>query len=428
MVVYSTLLSLALGLSAPWWLVRMALSERYRKGLAGRLGVVPAELRSALARRALEHPLIWLHAVSVGEVFVAERLIAGLRETLPKSVFVLSTTTATGQAMAKQRLIGVAVFFFPLDFAFAIRSYLRLLQPALVILIESELWPRLLTECERRGVPVAVVNARISDRSYPRYMRLRRLWCPLLAKVRLFLAQGEETAERLRRIGVPTAKIAVSGNLKYDAAEPPETTLVSRLRAVAKGRKLLVAGSTLAGEEALLLDAWPAVLRAHPETMLLLAPRHPQRSRVVEQMLRTRALEFTKASSAGFDQASSRDRAIVLLDTLGDLASVYRLATGVFIGGSLVPKGGHNPLEAARFAVPIVMGPSYENFREIVESMRAAKAIRIATADELVTALIASLADDGAMGERGRECFEAQSGATQRTVDALLPLIGEKTR
>ena len=428
MVVYSTLLSLALGLSAPWWLVRMALSGRYRQGFAGRLGVVPAELRSTLAARGSQHPLIWLHAVSVGEVFVAERLIAGLRKALPNSVFVVSTTTATGQAMAKQRLTGVSVFFFPLDFAFAIRSYLRLLQPAMVILIESELWPRVLTECELQGVPVAVVNARISDRSYPRYMRLRHLWRPLLAKVNLFLAQGEETAARLRGIGVPAASIAVPGNLKYDAAETPETPLVSRLRVIARGRKLLIAGSTLAGEEALLLDAWPAVLRTHPEAMLLLAPRHPQRFHVVEQMLRTRTLKFTKASSAIFAQAGLEDQAIVLLDTLGDLASVYRLASGVFIGGSLAAKGGHNPLEAARFAVPIVMGPSYENFREIVEAMRAAKAIRIATADELASALISSLAGDVAMGERGRECFEAQSGATQKTVDALLPLIRERTR
>ena len=428
MVVYSTLLSLALGLSAPWWLVRMALSGRYRQGFAGRLGVVPAELRSALARRAPEHPLIWLHAVSVGEVFVAERLIEGLRKALPNGVFVLSTTTATGQAMAKQRLSEVSAFFFPLDFAFTIRPYLRLLRPNLVVLIESELWPRLLTECERGVVPIVVVNARISDRSYPRYMRLRRLWRPLLAKVSLFLAQGEETAGRLRRIGVPTARIGVSGNLKYDAVEPPETPFASRLRAPMRGRKLLVAGSTLAGEEALLLDTWPAVLRVHPEATLLLAPRHPQRFHVVEQMLRTRTLKFAKASSAEFTKAALKDQAIILLDTLGDLASVYRLASGVFIGGSLVPKGGHNPLEAARFAVPIVMGPSYENFREIVEAMRAAKAIRIATADELASALICSLADDVAMGERGRACFEAQSGATQRTVDALLPLIEERTR
>src|SRR6185437_3387568 len=226
MWVYSTLLLATLVLGAPYWLLRMATSGRYRAGLAGRLGWVPQQLRTAVAGREV----VWVHAVSVGEVMAATQLIRELAALRPEWMIAVSTTTATGQRLAKQRLPELPVFYLPLDFAFVVRRYLKVLRPKMLVLMESELWPNLILECAKAGVPMAVVNARVSDRSFPRYMWLRRLWRPLLEKISLFLAQSGETAERLVRIGAPAERVRVTGNLKYDLREGRESALVAMLR------------------------------------------------------------------------------------------------------------------------------------------------------------------------------------------------------
>ena len=434
MIVYSLLLGLAVVVSTPWWLWRMATSGRYREGLAGRLGVVPAGLDETIARRAASAGLVWLHAVSVGEVLAAQRLVAELKIALPGHLIVVSTTTATGQKIASAKLGGVPVFYYPLDFAFAVRRYLRALRPTLFVTVESEFWPRMLVECERAKVPVAVVNARISDRSFPRYMRLQKLWRPLLAKVNLFLAQGVETAERLRALGVNPVRVRISGNLKYELPAIAENAVATRLRVLIGDKPLVVAGSTLAGEEDLLLRAWLEVLASVPSAIMVLAPRHPDR---FSEVLRSAAfceLEQYRGSWSKdvveLDYSEDQPRggklhggSVILLDTLGDLNAIYELAAVAFVGGSLVPRGGHNPLEPARFGVPVAMGPSYENFREIVTQMLAAKAIQITHQRSLAKDLIALLSDGRAMGERGKIFFESQTGATARTVDALLTLL-----
>ncbi len=420
MIVYSLLLTLALVVSAPWWLWRMATSGRYRAGLSGRLGIVPAGLDETIARRGASAGLIWLHAVSVGEVLAAQRLVTELQTALPGYQIVVSTTTETGQNIAREKLGGVPVFYYPLDFAFAVRRYLRVLKPTLFVTVESEFWPRMIIECERARVPVAVVNARISDRSFPRYMRLRKLWQPLLAKVSIFLAQGEETAERLRGLGVSPAHIQVSGNLKHDTLLPASTPLVTRLQPMLAGRPVVLAGSTLAGEEELLLDAWSASRARYSNAILLLAPRHQQRFGEVANLIGTYQYPATPLHAI---DSNFEDGEVLLLNTLGDLASLYQLATIAFVGGSLVRKGGHNPLEPARFGVPVLMGPSYENFREIVEPMLAQDAIRITEAELLAMAMISLLEDDQGIGQRGRDYFESQSGATARTVQQLCELI-----
>ena len=423
MWLYSVLLLAVLVVGAPYWLVRMATSGRYRAGLAGRLGFLPEGLRSAVAGRKV----VWLHAVSVGEVMAASALIRELQVALPQWVIAISTTTATGQQLARERFSESPVFYLPLDFKFAVRRYLRVLRPRMVVLMESELWPRLLLECKAQGVPVAVVNARVSDRSFPRYMRLRRLWRPLLEEVSLFLAQSEETAERLRRIGAPAERVRVTGNLKYDVRAGGESALTEMLRGRLDGdARVVVCGSTADGEERMLLEAWPAVLAAEPGAVMVLAPRHPDRFRAVAELVEERGLAVVRASEFRERQAAVVAGSVFLLDTIGDLASVYALGSVAFVGGSLVTKGGQNPLEAARFGVPVVMGPSYENFREIVESMEEARAICVVTASELSKVLEGMLRDRGAavaMGERGRAVFEAQAGATARTVDALMALV-----
>jgi 3-deoxy-D-manno-octulosonic-acid transferase len=427
MVVYSSLLLAVLVVGAPYWLVRMATSGRYRAGLLGRLGRVPEGLRAAVAG----HDVIWVHAVSVGEVLAAAQLIRELKLTLPGWVVAVSTTTETGQRLAKERLgsrLGESpVFYLPLDFRFAVRRYLRVLRPKMLVLMESELWPRLIEECAKDGVPVVVANARISDRSFPRYMRLRRLWRPFLERISLFLAQSDETAERLVKIGAPADRVKVMGNLKYDVRVSSESELTKMLRKrLPVGAKVLVCGSTLEGEEQVLLQAWRAVVAAEPNAVMVLAPRHPDRFAAVAAMIAASGFRLVRASEFRARPEAVTAGSVFLLDTIGDLASMYGIAAVAFVGGSLVAKGGHNPLEPAQFGVPVVMGTSFENFRGVVEAMRKVDAIRIVAPETLGATLIALMREREeakALGERGRAAFEAQSGATKHTVEALMALL-----
>jgi len=426
LMIYSSLLLAALVVGAPYWLVRMATSGRYRAGLPGRLGRVPEGLRAAVAG----HDVVWVHAVSVGEVLAAAQLIRELKAALSGWVVAVSTTTQTGQRLAKERLPESPVFYLPLDFRFAVRGYLRVLRPKMLVLMESELWPRLIDECARVGVPVVVANARISDRSFPRYMGLRRLWRPLLKMISLFLAQSKETAERLVKIGAPAERVKVMGNLKYDVRVSSESALTEMLRErLPVGVKVIVCGSTLEGEDQALLKAWPAVLASEPNTVMVLAPRHPDRFATVAAMAAASGFESMRASEFRKRPETVMAGSVFLLDTIGDLASMYGIAAVAFVGGSLVAKGGHNPLEPAQFAVPVVMGPSFENFRGVVDAMREADAIRIVTPEGLAETLITLLhnqEDAKALGERGRGAFEAQSGATKHTVQALTALLQER--
>ena len=424
--IYSALLLAALVVGAPYWLLRMATSGRYRAGLAGRLGLIPEGLRAAVEGREV----VWIHAVSVGEVMAASQLVRELRTALPGWVIVVSTTTATGQRLAKERLPESPVFYLPLDFALVIRRYLRVLHPSLLILMESELWPNLIQECARSGVPMAVVNARISDRSLPRYLRLRRLWRPLLLKISLYLAQSQENAARWLRIGAPSDRVQVSGNLKYDVRAAGASALVEQLReSLPEGAPVVVCGSTLEAEEKMLLEAWPGVLAVEPRAVMVLAPRHPDRFAAVAGLVSGSGFAMLRASAFRERPVAVEPGSIFLLDTIGDLASVYALGTVAFVGGSLIPAGGHNPLEPAQFGVPVIMGPSFENFREIVDAMLLHDSIRVVAKDDLSMALIAMLRnrnDAQALGERGRTFFEAQAGATARTVQELLELLRER--
>ena len=440
MVLYSFLLAVVLILGTPYWLLRMARRGQYRAGLKSRFGIPPDGFADRVAKMRVERrgnggtrPLIWIHAVSVGEVLAAARLIDELRNgefqrLRPGTVFAVSTTTETGQRLAEERLSGCAVFYLPIDFAFAVRRWLKLLNPEAVVLIESELWPRLLTECEAMKIPVVVANARVSDRSLPRYLRLKPLWRPLLNKVALFLAQSEESAERLKSIGAPRVELA--GNLKYDARPGKDTALVAALRAgIREEFTVIVCGSTLEREDEMLLDAWPAVLKAAPQAVLVLAPRHPARFDQVAELVAKRRIPLVRASAYLQTEAEIIPGSVFLLDTIGDLASMYGISEVAFIGGSLVPSGGHNPLEPAQFGVPVLMGTSFENFREIVEAMRLEDGIRIVTPPTLAMALtdvVTNVEKAVSMGERGKAVSATQTGAAARTATALLKLLPAK--
>jgi 3-deoxy-D-manno-octulosonic-acid transferase len=426
---YNVGLLAALVAGAPWWLWRMATTQKYREGLRERLGRVPKRLIAGAG--AGGRPLIWLHAVSVGEVLAVTRLVKTLDAALPEYFVAISTTTRTGQALARERFGANRVFYCPLDLPWAVRAYLNALKPRMLVLAETEFWPNLLNGCFRRGIPVAVVNARISDRSWPRYKMLRRLWKPLLGRLGAVLAQSQTDAERLLAIGCAPERVAVAGNLKFDVRAAEEAEATRLLRAKSAGLRFLVAGSTLEGEEAALVEAWPRLLSGDAKLVMVLAPRHPERFAAVAALLEKSGNRWTRRSEwSARASEPMRPGEIVLLDTIGELASVYSLASVAFVGGSLVPAGGHNPLEPAQFGVPIVMGPHYANFVAITDSLRAHDALRIAANEELAEALMALLSDRTvaeAMGARAREVFERQAGATERCVEALRALLAGGT-
>ncbi len=423
---YNVALLAALVIGAPWWLWRMATTYKYREGLLERLGRVPRRLGSLFAP-AGERPLIWIHAVSVGEVLAVTRLVATLERALPDDQLLISTTTRTGHALARERFGSNRVFYCPLDLPWAVSAYLRRLKPSLLILVETEFWPNLLSGCFRRGIPVAVVNARISNRSWPRYQRLGRLWRPLLSRLSRVLAQSATDAERLRALGCLPDRVSVAGNLKFDVRAAQEADATRELKARLGGLRLIVAGSTLEGEESALLQAWPKLLAADSQLAMVLAPRHPERFTSVALLLEKSGIPWVRRSEwSNEKQEPLRPGAIVLLDTIGELASVYSLAAVAFVGGSLVPAGGHNPLEPAQFGVPIVMGSHYANFTAIVDDLRTQNALSISTNEEyaaVLTGLLRDRSNAEAMGARAKEVFNQQAGATERCVQALKELL-----
>ena len=447
MWLYSALLVVALVASSPWWVTRMFTTERYREGLGERLGQVPQRLREAVGPYADQRKVLWVHAVSVGEVLAASRLVGELENALRRRGqrwrVVVSTTTRTGQALARERFGPERVFYYPLDFAVPVRAWLKALNPGALLLMESELWPRMLHECFLAGIPVIVVNARVSDRSFERAMRVRRWWGPVLRKVDLWLTQSDEDARRLRAMGAKRESVRAIGNLKYDVHAAKESRVAALIKEAAAGRPIVVAGSTTEDEsdratweEVAVIQGWREIPGQEPiKALLVIAPRHPQRFVAVESLV----IEFRYAivskwlATDTVRNGSDKPREVVILDTIGDLAAVYGVADVAFVGGSLAKRGGHNPLEPAQFGVPVVIGPSYENFRDIVSSMQKANAIRIVqNRDELQWAIAEMLANPKAaraMGERGRSVFEKQQGATGRAIEAILTTlqVGAKT-
>ena len=421
---YNLALVLGLILSSPWWLWKMLTTHKYREGMGERFGLT----RSLEARNG--RPLIWLHAVSVGEVLAASRLVKDLDARLPGYLIAVSTTTKTGQDLARKLFGAGRVFYCPLDLPWATRAWLRRLQPSLLILAETEFWPNLLTGCFRRHIPVAVVNARISDRSWPRYHKLRALWKPILSRLSAVLAQSPVDAERLLDLGCTSQAVSVSGNLKFDVriAQPVEATL--QLKALAPRPRFLVAGSTLEGEEEAFIQAAKAPCSLNQQMIKIIAPRHPERFEAVARLLASSGVKWVRRSSWKGKPVDELPRLeggeFVLLDTIGELASVYSLASIAFVGGGIARGGGHNPLEPAQFGVPIVMGPDYKNFRAITDELIAHHALRIATREELAPTfldLLHNRRSAEAMGQRARAVFEKQAGATGRSIDAIVRLL-----
>ncbi|HYA96742.1 MAG TPA: 3-deoxy-D-manno-octulosonic acid transferase [Methylomirabilota bacterium] len=413
-------------LSLPYWLFQMLRHGKYRAGFSGRLGRIPARLKTTAGSGK---PVIWVHTVSVGEVLAVTGLVERLRRQFPHFQIVVTTTTDTGQALAQKRFGEDCVFYFPMDFAFAIRPYLHLLQPRLVIIAETEFWPNFLRLARASGASIAVVNARISDRSRPNYRRFRWLLRRELANVNLFLAQTDEDSSRLVSIGAEASRVQVTGNLKFDMPPAASTPIVESLRASIRESgtgPVLVCGSTVEGEEPLLLRAFENVLVTHPRAVMILAPRHPERFDGVVALLQQLGVRFWRRSLWNGEPITG---GVLLVDTIGELSALYALADVAFVGGSLVPRGGHNIIEPASHGVAIVVGNHTENFRDIVGLFQSRDAVRIVGPAEFPLTLMDLLSNDAAraaLGRRAAETMRSQTGATQRTIDALTSLLKDE--
>ena len=415
---YRILLGGLLPAAIPVLKLRQRLSGKSRPRFSDRLGRGLPEL----GRHG-----VWLQAVSVGEVEIARRLAAELARRAPDLPLNVSATTATGLALAARSLGDrLPVFPCPLDLPGPVGRVFTAAEPRLLVLVETELWPELLHQAGRRGVPAAVVNARLSERSHAAYRRVAGALRPLLAPLSLVLARTAADAERFADLGVPERRIAVTGNIKYDLEpDPRPLEWADALVRAAGSRPIVVAGSTMEGEEAHVLEALAGLEPDGPRTLLVLAPRHPERFPAVAQLLEARGLKFARRS---LPQELGPDTEVFLLDTIGELARAYGLARLAFIGGSLAPTGGHNPLEPAVFGVPVLSGPHVHNFREVYDEMTASGGARIvADAAELAVAAAVWLDDLGlarAAGSAGWEVVQRNRGATARTAGALLDLVG----
>ncbi len=409
--------------SLPYWLYQILRYGKYRTGFVERMGSVPARLMAGVGSQAGR--VIWVHAVSVGEVAAVSGLVERMRHSFPGHRVLVSTTTDTGQELARKRFGEENVFYFPMDLAFAIRPYLQQLQPELVVLAETEFWPNFLRLAHASGARIAVVNARISDRSWPRYRRFRWALRRMLVHVDLFLPQTPEDSRRLQSIGAEAKRVQVTGNLKFDVSLPAPPAIVESLRqslAAERAGPVLVCGSTVEDEEPPLLKAFENLRVGHPRAVMILAPRHPERFDDVAILLQQLGIPSFRRSRW---QGESLAGGVLLVDTIGELAALYALADIAFVGGSLVPRGGHNIIEPAQHGVAIVTGNHTENFRDIVALFQSHDAVRIVGLSELPLTLMHLLAHDAErrdLGRRALETMRSQMGATQRTMEALRSL------
>ena len=427
-VLYSVLIVAFCAVMSPYLVYQAVRYRKYIRNLPQRLGYLP---------RSFNHDAdesIWIHAVSVGEVLTARALLPELRERYPRLRLFLSTTTMTGQQIARNNVQYVdEVFYFPFDLGFIVNRTLRLVKPRLFIMMETELWPNLLRACHRDGVKTMLVNGRISSRSYPRYRLARPFFRRVLRHVDRFCMQSDESARRIVDIGAEQPRVVVTGSLKFDSLEIPGASAsadrgrnrVLRYFRVSAGRPVIIAASTLRGEEEPVLDAFQRIRATMTNTLLIIAPRKPERFDEVERLARRAGWNVARRTELRVDAEPRCD--VVILDTMGELAQIYQVATVVFVGGSLVDAGGHNILEPAVFGKPIVFGPHMHNFTEIARTfLDNGAAIQVATGRELEPVLQDLLGDPvrrARLGAGARALVEANRGARNKTLAAIAQLL-----
>lgn len=431
-LLYSLATLLAAFVLSPYFLYQALRHHKYVASLGQRLGNLPPAMTGD------SRDSIWVHAVSVGEVLAARPIVSELKVRYPNLRVVLSTTTRTGQAIAAQQVTDAdARFYMPFDWTFAVRRTLDVIRPRLFLMVETEIWPNLLRECRRRGIRTAMINGRLSDRSYRRYRLVRPMFRRVLADINRFCVQGEETKARLVALGADEKRMTVTGSLKFDSLDPAAgpgrgRERVLRFFRIGEHRRVIVAGSTTRGEEEMVLRAFTRVKTALPggAPLLVLAPRHPERFDEVWRACVDAGLDAVRRSDLPIDDEPRAD--VVLLDTLGELAQVYQLATVAFVGGSMVPVGGHNILEPAVYGKPIVFGPHMHNFTEIARVFLANDAaVQVRTERELEDTLVSLVQDPvrrAGLGAAARALIEANRGAKDRTLAVINELVPRQDR
>jgi 3-deoxy-D-manno-octulosonic-acid transferase len=420
-LIYSMLFSVGAILTAPFYWWRKGRGQK-RGHWAERFGSIPFQETSPGA--------IWVHAVSLGETLAVAGLVKEMQRTFPDRKIYLSHVTPAGREAGEKRLPSIAGrFYVPLDWRWAVRQALARIRPSLLVIVETELWPNLLRAAQEAGARVVMVNARLSKRSLRGYQLAGPFMRRVLANIDGIFAQTEEDAERFRQLGAKPERVRMVGNLKFDA-QPPQLgefalALKAALRQAQRG-PVLVAASTMPGEEPLVLEAWDLIRARYPKALLILAPRHPARFEEVSRDLTQAQRGFVRRTALQADeQVLSRQlasTAILLLDTIGELAGVFELADLVFVGGSLVPTGGHNLLEPAYWSKVIAFGPHMENFRDIAKLfLDAGAAIQVRNPEELAHAtwLLENKEVREQLGASARQVLEQNSGATARTLDGL---------
>jgi len=425
---YSFLFTLGALLTAPYYLWKRR-SELAGKLWRERFGLLPESFQQE------KRGAVWVHAVSVGETLAVVRLVRDLHALFPDRKIFLSSVTPAGRAAGETRLPSVSGrFYLPMDWRGAVGSALKRIKPSLLVIVETELWPNLLRASHEFGARIILINARLSTRSFRRYRLLRPLMRRVLEHVDVVCAQTEADAERFRHLGALSERVALSGNLKFDS-EPPRFAAFPRHleRAVAHTKRgpIMIAASTMPGEEPILLDAWSKVHAQYPKALFILAPRHPARFDEVAQILARSGFSYTRRSllASPEPEFSSQLAApdILLLDSIGELAAILELADVVFMGGSLVPTGGHNILEAAYWARPVVFGPHMENFQDIAQLFLEAEAcVQVRDGKELVESVLNLFGDRAAsrqLGERGKRLLERETGATARVLEQIQRLL-----
>ena len=407
--IYTLALLVGLLLAFPYYLVRF---RKYLPSLRDRFGLLTLPQL---------HNSIWVHAVSVGEVKAVEKLLEGLRREFPDRHVVVSTATPAGQELARQRRdIIDHTFYFPLDLPWCVVRSLKRVNPEMVVIAETEIWPNFLRACRRRGIQVLMINGRISDRSFARYRIVRRWLRRVFQDYTIMGMQSETDRQRIEAIGADPHRVTVFGNLKYDvvpSAKPLESDLVTFL---SDWHQVWVAASTMPGEEEFVLNSFSEVRQKHPELKLIIAPRHADRFAAVEELIKIRGFSCVRRTQL------ARSGTALLLDTIGELAAVLEYATVVFVGGSLVPKGGHNILEPARHRKPIVFGPHMENFRDMTRLfLEAGAAVQINDASQLGRCIENLLSNPERASELGCNAHAialSNTGATDRVLKFFQPL------
>lgn len=430
---YSLLLSLGVFVLIPHFLYQALAHGKYLEGLRQRLG--------ALSPIATQRPLIWLHCVSVGETQAARPLVDMLKREFPEHALVVSTITRTGQKLAADVFGKQAdsVFYFPFDWRWSVRRALRTVNPSAVLLMETELWPNFLRECKTREIPVALVNGRISRQSYRRYSLIKFFLRRVLDSVSIAVMQSEADAQRLQELGMDPDRLRTAGNLKFDAgvvaSAVGKTAEIRERFGLHAGAPLILAASTHAPEEKIVIESFKRVSESRP-VRLMLAPRHPERFQEVASLLESSGFSWARRTNA--PHPSDADARVILLDTIGELPATYPLATAVLVGGSIVDRGGHNVLEPAAAGVPVVTGAHTHNFHAIVSLLSDADAIvqlppveGSAAAHELARVfneLLANPERRTALATRAKELIATNRGAAERTIKIIAPLLSATRR